>query len=157
MDSIKKPSEFFKRKLLALVIIINTALICTMPLHANETENASQTLIPKAQTLHTNLVLLALKADYFNRKCRGISINQNFNRVNRLFITKYSLTANNYIKTYINKDVRGEKLTLERAFKKELNQVGGCLAANQQNWRSKLNKEYQSLFSKAENSLWFPG
>ena len=157
MNSIKKLSVFFKNKLLALFAIASLALTCTVPLHADETENISQSPTFEAQTLHTNLVLIALKADYFNRRCRGISVNQNFNQVNRLFITKYSLTANNYIKNYINEDVRSEKQTLERTFKKELNQIGGCLAANKQDWRSKLNKEYQSLFSKAENSLWFPG
>ena len=76
--------------------------------------------------------------------------------MNRLFITKYSLTANNYIKTYINEDVRAQKAALEIEFKRELNRVGGCAAAIDSGWRSQINDLYRELYLRAEKSVWFP-
>ncbi len=108
------------------------------------------------QILHTDLIMLALKADFFNRRCRGISVNKDFNKVNRLFITKYSLTANNYIKTYINPDVRAEKQLQELEFKKELNKIGGCAKAREQGWRKQITDLFNELYRQAEQSTWYP-
>lgn len=125
-----------------------------------QAEDATVSSIEEAistdQVLHTDLVLLALKADFYNRRCRGISVSKNFNKVNRLFITKYSLTANNYIKVFINPDVKAEKITLEREFKRELGKIGGCSAAKKQQWRKEINNLFNALYQQAEKSTWYP-
>jgi len=121
-----------------------------------EQPSSAQAPIPPEQILHTDLVLLALKSDFFNHRCRGISVNKSFNKVNRLFITKYSLTANNYIKTFINADVKAEKHDQELEFKKELNKIGGCSAAVKQGWRKQINDLFNELYRQAEKSTWFP-
>ncbi len=108
------------------------------------------------QDYHSKLVITALKTDFFNKRCRGISVAKSFNKVNRLFINKYSLTANNYIKLYINPDVRQEKQQQEREFKKSLNSIGGCSKARKLKWRNTLNKEFDELYQQAETSTWYP-
>ena len=45
---------------------------------ASEQPSTSAVPISDDQLLHTDLVLLALKADFFNHRCRGISVNKNF-------------------------------------------------------------------------------
>lgn len=149
------------KRLKQICITLLASLLAVLSLQSNfanaeEITSDVPAIISEEQILHTDLVLLALKADDFNHRCRGISVNQNFNKVNRLFITKYSLTANNYIKLYIEQDVRDYKQALKIEFKKELNRVGGCNAAIDQGWRNNINELYRTLFLKAEQSVWFP-
>ncbi len=132
-------------------LLLAIALIFALPAQAQ-----TEAEMNPEQSLHTALVLSALKVDFFNARCRGISVSKNFNKVNRLYITKYSLTANNYIKTYINADVRKEKSKQEIAFKKALNMVGGCAKAKQADWRKDINYEFNTLYKQAEQSTWFP-
>jgi len=139
---------------LSMLLLLTLSLsLTTLPSYA---EAEQPPTIDKEQVLHTALVLSALKADFFSARCRGISVAKYFNKVNRLFITKYSLTANNYIKTYINADVRKEKGKQEITFKKALNMVGGCSKAKNADWKKIINNEFNSLFEQAEQSTWFP-
>lgn len=121
-----------------------------------ETTNIDTTTISPEQLLHSKLLLTALRLDFYNARCRGQSIAKHFNQVNRLYITKYSLTANNYIKTYINADVRKEKAQQEIAFKKDLSKIGGCAKAKNEGWVKSLRDAYNKQYLQAEQSSWFP-
>jgi len=117
--------------------------------------SAEKTQSPELQ-LHSDLVLKALQVDFYNVRCRGISVAKNFTKVNRLYITKYSLTANNFIKNYINQDVRAEKENQETAFKKNLNALGGCSGAREKGWIKEIHDQFGDLYKQAEKSTWFP-
>lgn len=106
--------------------------------------------------LHSELVLTALQLDFYNNRCRGTSVAKNFNKVNRLYITKYSITANNFIEEFINPDARAEKEAQEMDFKRNLNRLGGCSKAKDQDWIKKIHDNYRNLYQKAEKSAWFP-
>lgn len=125
---------------------------------AVESEQATieKPVISAEQQLHSALILTALKVDFYNARCRGLSVAKDVNKVNRLYITKYSITANNYIKIYINEDVRKEKANQEIAFKKALSKIGGCSKAKQQGWVKSLRDEFNDLYEQAEKSTWYP-
>ncbi len=152
----KLQNNTFKLSLVFLLSFGMSPYIHAEEVESTDTTEASTPEISEEQTLHTNLVLTALKADFFNKRCRGISVAKSFNKVNRLFVTKYSLTANNYIKTYMNADVKQYKVELERDFKKSLNKIGGCKQTKKLDWRGNLRKEFNQLYRDADRSTWFP-
>jgi len=146
----------------APLFLIKTALIVMVLWGQSVTAESLEDLPPpesvvsEAQQLHTDLMLAAIRADLYNTHCRGTSIAKNFNQVNRLFITKYSLTANKYIKTYINKLVNVEKGLQEREFKMSLNKIGGCRQAKKRDWRTTISGEFKNLYRQVKNSTWYP-
>ncbi|HHT00720.1 MAG TPA: hypothetical protein ENK73_07690 [Thiomicrospira sp.] len=142
--------------LLTSSLIVTNVYAQTASQVKDNPSNASKNTLSAEQILHTSLVLTALQLDFYNERCRGISVAKNFNKVNRLYITKYSLTANNYIKLYINPDVRKEKAQHETAFKKNLNAIGGCSNAKKQGWIKALNEQFNKKYDQAELSAWFP-
>jgi len=153
MFTSKAINTFNKNTLLAIVIFAFT--LFSAQLYAIDTTDDVATQTPELQ-LHSALVLKALQVDFYNIRCRGISVAKNFNKVNRLYITKYSLTANNFIKNFINPDVRAEKQIQEIDFKKNLNKLGGCSKAKEQGWIKQIHDEYKNLYQQAEQSTWFP-
>jgi len=119
---------------------------------AANTNNIEQTELK----LHSDLVIKALQLDFYNTRCRGISVAKNFNKVNRLYITKYSITANNFIEAFINPDARAEKEALQIDFKKNLNRLGGCAKAKDQDWIKEIHDTFREQYKKAEKSAWYP-
>ncbi len=105
---------------------------------------------------HIDLIEVALLTDSYNARCRGISIAKALNSVNRLYVTKYSLTANNFIKTYIDPDVKTLKIERKHRFNKMLNVLGGCQAAKSKDSIKRLKKHFKSLYETAEKSPWYP-
>jgi hypothetical protein len=140
------PVKIIKALLIASWLLTNSTVQAVEP----------QQSVSVEQKVHSDLIIIALKADFFNHTCRGISVNKNFNQVNRLFISKYSLTANNFIKQFINTNVSAEKQKQQTQFKRALAQIGGCTKARQNNWRNKINTEFRALFRQAERSSWYP-
>lgn len=116
------------------------------------TENSED---PQA-VLHSNLVKSALLNDAFGKRCRGRSVAKYFNQVNRLFITKYSVSANNYIETYIAPDYRDYKADFEHLFSRALAQKGGCSKAKDMHWDKQMLEEFKQLFKDSEASNWYP-
>lgn len=108
------------------------------------------------QSLHSYLVNLALMLDLYSEKCRGMSVNKYFNAVNRLYINKYSLSANNYIEQFFRVEVRDYKAQQERQFMQTLAGLKGCKGARDQKWDRQKISDYNALFRKAEDSGWFP-
>jgi len=105
---------------------------------------------------HIDLIEVALLTDSYNARCRGISVAKALNSVNRLYVTKYSLTANNFIKTYIAPNVKTLKIERKHRFNKMLNVLGGCQAAKSKDSIKRLKKHFKSLYETAENSPWYP-
>lgn len=116
---------------------------------------AQETVNPQ-QEIHSNLVKSALLNDAFGKRCRGRSLAKYFNQVNRLFITKYSVSANNYIETFIADDFRDYKRQFSRHFNLLLAKKGGCQAAKDQNWDKEMLAEFHELYRQAEKSNWYP-
>ena len=151
-----KPKNVFtsiNSLVLLSVVITFLNLISTQAL-ANDANN-SNVDNPELK-LHSELVHTALQLDFYNNRCRGTSVAKNFNEVNRLYITKYSITANNFIKEFINQDVRAEKEAQEIEFRKNLNRLGGCAKAKDQDWIKEIHDTFRELYQEAEKSAWFP-
>ncbi len=109
--------------------------------------------IEREQTL---LIIQSLENDFFRQRCRGSSLAKYFNQTNRLFLSKYGFTANNYIRDYINPEIDVYKANLKQSFLKTLIRAGDCAGAREQNWRKKMNDEYDRLYEEVEKSIWFP-
>lgn len=104
----------------------------------------------------TQLIKHALKYDYFGQRCRGSSLTKHFNQTNRLFLSKYGFTANNYIKDFINPEIDEFKAELKQEFLKSLIKIGDCRGARELNWRKQMNDEFNRLYDEVERSIWFP-
>ena len=151
-----KPKNVFTsiNSLFILGVLIAFLNLTSTHVFANEINNNNDEN-PELK-LHSELVLTALQLDFYNNRCRGTSVAKNFNKVNRLYITKYSITANNFIKEFINQDVRAEKEAQEIEFKKNLNRLGGCAKAKDQDWIKEIHDTFRDLYQEAEKSTWFP-
>ncbi len=130
-------------------------LICTIfpPLSM-----ATPNLPSKNQALqnHIDLIEIALLTDAYNVRCRGISVAKSLSQVNRLYVTKYGLTANNFIKTYIDPNVKTLKIERQHRFNKLLNVLGGCRAAKSKEAIRGLKKHFKTLYETVETSPWYP-
>ena len=127
-------------------------LIFSPPSLAEQSVNANS---PELKT-HIDLIEIALLTDAYNKRCRGISVSKSLNQVNRLYVTKYSLTANNFIKTYLDPDVKALKLERQHRFNKLLNELGGCQAVKKNGSIKLLKKHFRTQYEIAENSPWYP-
>jgi hypothetical protein len=111
----------------------------------------------KAQ--HDQLVMLALEYDFYNQRCRGMSMQKHFNQVKRLFVTKYSQTPNNYIEAFMvssGNDFRAFKKAQESKFLQSLAQQGGCKGFKSSGRLQQLQKAFNLRFQSVESSSWFP-
>ncbi|MCF6345574.1 MAG: hypothetical protein L3J00_03790 [Thiomicrorhabdus sp.] len=106
--------------------------------------------------IHIDLIEIALLTDAYNKRCRGISVSKSLNQVNRLYVTKYSLTANNFMKIYIDPNVKALKLERQQRFNKLLNELGGCLAVKKNGSIKLLKKHFRAQYEITEKSPWYP-
>ena len=118
------------------------------------THNASQPLSDVA--LHTVLIETAIRYDFYNKRCRGVSFDKHYDKVNRLFVTKYRLTVHNYVRRHLNQDIKVLKQTLEHQLNEQLNQLGSCQNAKDQGLVDDLQNQFNQLYQQAEKSPWFP-
>lgn len=110
----------------------------------------------KGEALHVALVKTALKYDYFNQRCRGVSASQKEAKVNRLFIEKYNLTINNFIKQFLARDPMETEAVLKKELYAEIYQLGGCQEARNKGLEKTLKTDFRTLYQKTESSPWFP-
>lgn len=110
----------------------------------------------KGEALHIALVETALKYDFFNQRCRGVSASQNEAKVNRLFIEKYNLTVNNFIKRFLTDDPRDTESAMKKSLYAEIYKLGGCQEARRKGLESELKKDFRRLYEQVESSPWFP-
>lgn len=133
---------------------LNLWIICLMFSTVAQANPKTQNLEDEA--LHSRLVNVAMELDWLNQKCRGLSMARNFKQVNRLFINKYSLSANNYIEGFFGEEIRDYKKQKSRQMVMKLAQKRGCQQALKQDWDRELKKEFNTLFRNAEESSWYP-
>lgn len=106
--------------------------------------------------LHIKLIETALRYDYYNKRCRGISVSKEVNLVNRLFLRKYGMTVHNFIKQQMQTDPRDYQETVKQALYKELAEMGGCEGSKEQGMIAHFQDVFRVLFERAENANWFP-
>lgn len=142
-------------------ILFALSLLILMPTltQANETAEPPTQVEKQLDAIEieqTQLIKQALKYDYFGQRCRGSSLTKHFNQTNRLFLSKYGFTANNYIKDFINPEIDEFKAELKQEFLKSLIKIGDCRGARELNWRKQMNDDFNRLFDEVERSIWFP-
>ena len=148
------PNQFTRSRVISTI----TLLVFSVMLCLSSSAQASETLVkidPELQ-LHIDLIEMALKTDSYNERCRGISTAKTLNQVNRLYVTKYSLTANNFIKRYLDEDVKALKHQRQQSFNQLLAKIGGCQQAKSQGWVKQLQTDFKSQYEQAEKSPWYP-
>ncbi|MGC9385807.1 MAG: hypothetical protein ACP5D0_02590 [Hydrogenovibrio sp.] len=110
----------------------------------------------KGEALHIALVETALKYDYFNQRCRGVSLAKNEAQVNRLFIEKYNLTVNNFIKGFMTDDPRETEAALKKSLYQQIFELGGCQQAREKGLETRLKQDFRRLYEQTETEPWFP-
>lgn len=151
-----------KTTLITTFIIFSLALLIlpNSKTQAKENDNAPPTQVEEKldaiEIEQTQLIKQALKYDFFGQRCRGSSLTKHFNQTNRLFLSKYGFTANNYIKDFINPEIDEFKAELKQEFLKSLIKIGDCRGARELNWRKQMNDDFNRLFEDVEKSIWFP-
>lgn len=161
---IKLPAPITKSQYTLHYPLMVLAFVCflkTSPPSFAETftaaqEHAQQATTDPALQLHTELIEMALQTDAYNRRCRGISVSKLLHKVNRLYITKYDLTANNFIKNYIDSNVKQLKIDRQHRFNKTLSGLGGCQNAQAKTTMKRLKKTFKTHYEQAEKSPWYP-
>ncbi|MDG6773166.1 hypothetical protein QCB45_02395 [Thiomicrorhabdus sp. ZW0627] len=139
-----------------LTLLFSTLLLAYSQTVFSTEEQAVSIDELNGQALHEKLVETALKYDFYNKRCRGISVSGESYQVERMFLKKYGLTINNFIKQYIDRDTRGYKEKLKKDIYLQLSQMGGCEKAKEKGLLKAFQENLQSLFDKAETSQWFP-
>lgn len=152
------PNTFFRHRINTTLTLLITTFLSVLLSNAQASETVAKTDLktdPILQ-LHIDLVETALLTDAYNTRCRGISISKYLQDVNRLYVTKYSLTAHNFIKRYVHEDVRTLKSDRLQKFNQQLMQVGGCQTSESHDWSVQLNAEFKAEYQRVEKSVWFP-
>lgn len=137
------------------LILVFSALLATYSQAVlSDEQQAPQKL--EGEALHIKLVETALKYDFYNKRCRGISVAGESYQVERLFLQKYGMTINNFIKQYIDRDTRGYKESLKKDLYKQLFEMGGCDLAKDKGLLKQFQQNLKTLYNQAELSPWFP-
>jgi|ACQI01.1.fsa_nt_gi hypothetical protein len=108
------------------------------------------------EELHSKLVVTTIGYDAFNNRCRGVSVSVKEAKVNRLFIRKYSVTFNNYIKVYMSRDPRVAKAEIKQDIVNVIAEKGGCQEARKAGMRKDFKQDFRTLFRAVEASPWIP-
>jgi hypothetical protein len=146
------------------LFIVMAFFIVSLPIQAatsalaqtGQPQNSPQPLTLSDAELHQALIETAIRYDFYNKRCRGISVTREYDKVNRLFVTKYSLTIHNYVGRYLNDDIRTIKNNLETELNHQLSALNGCQNAKDQGLVDALQQQYNNLYRQAEVSPWFP-
>jgi len=140
-------------QLLTHTFILSLLLSLSFSVKAEATSDISQLT---GEALHIQLVETAYQYDFYNKRCRGVSVSKEINEVNRLFLKKYGLTVNNFIKEHINRNTRAYQNQVKQQLYKTLFELGGCAEAKQKGLVSRFQQDFRLLLEKAEKSPWFP-
>lgn len=108
------------------------------------------------EPLHVRLIETTIRYDFFNQRCRGVRASANQSEVNRLFIQKYRLTLNNFIKQYISTDARAYRDQLQDNLYRQVAEMGGCQPARDQGLETRIKSDYRKLLEQVEVSSWYP-
>lgn len=139
-------------------------LLMALPLSVYaQTEVTLEPLSPKTtltqlsgEALHIELINTALQYDLYNKRCRGITVSKEVNQVNRLFLQKYGLTVNNFVKQHIDRNPRNHQEQLKQSLYQKLDELGGCNLAKDKGLLENFQERFQFLYEQADKSTWFP-
>ena len=136
-------------------MLVNPALVYS---DTNQTNEPNSIQIDKltGKALHLKLVEVAYRYDYYNKRCRGISISREVNEVNRLFLRKYGITINNFIKLNIDRDTRGYQNGVKQKLYQNIFEMGGCQSDQNDPFLDQMQRDYRTLLENAQTSPWFP-
>lgn len=111
------------------------------------------------EALHSQLVKSAIEYDTFNQRCRGVSASTNQSKVNRLFLSKYGITLNDFMMNYMSKDTDNPsdtKQNITNQVYQKIAEVGGCQPARAQGLEQQYKDNFRHEFHQVEKSTWFP-
>lgn len=111
----------------------------------------------KGKALHMALVETAYQYDFFNLRCRGVSVAKNEAKVNRLFLEKYQMTLNNFVNREWQKDPTEVEIEIKNTLQEIIFKLGGCQQAREKGLERQLKKDFRHQYDLAEQSAWFPG
>ncbi|WP_019895915.1 hypothetical protein [Hydrogenovibrio halophilus] len=110
----------------------------------------------KGQALHEELVRTAMAFDVFNQRCRGVSASTQASQVNRLFVEKYRMTVNNFLRELMQVDGRELEQKIERSVNQTVMGLGGCQKARADGMEQRFKENFRTLIEKARQSPWYP-
>jgi hypothetical protein len=110
----------------------------------------------QGEALHNQLVETAMRYDFYNKRCRGVSVSAEMEQVNRLFLRKFGMTLNNFIKQHIDRNPRNYQETVKQQLYQQIFELGGCEQAKTKGLVSRFQQEFRLLYEEAERSPWFP-
>lgn len=144
------PVTGYRYLLNAWVMVVLTFSSLTVQAETETLESLS------GEPLHVRLIETTIRYDFFNQRCRGVRASANQSEVNRLFIQKYRLTLNNFIKQYISTDARTYRDQLQDNLYRQVAEMGGCQPARDQGLETRIKSDYRKLLEQVEVSSWYP-
>jgi len=139
-----------------VLMLVNPALVYSETTPQTNETNPVQIDKLTGKELHLKLVEVAYRYDFYNKRCRGISISREVNEVNRLFLRKYGITINNFIKLNIDRDARGYQDTVKQSLYQSIFEMGGCESDQNDPFLKQMQSDYRILLENAQTSPWFP-
>lgn len=110
----------------------------------------------KGQALHEELVRTAMAFDVFNQRCRGVSASTQESQVNRLFVEKYRMTLNNFVREMMPMDARQLESEIQARINQRVFELGGCQKARADGMEAQFKADFRMLMEKARQSPWYP-
>ncbi|KUJ72894.1 hypothetical protein [Thiomicrospira sp. WB1] len=110
----------------------------------------------EGQPLHEQLVRTAMAFDVFNQRCRGVSASTQESQVNRLFVEKYRMTLNNFVREMMPMDARQLESEIQARINQRIFELGGCQKARADGMEARFKADFRTLMEKARQSPWYP-
>ena len=108
------------------------------------------------QPLHEQLVRTAMAFDVFNQRCRGVSASTQESQANRLFVEKYRMTLNNFVREMMPMDARQLEADIRSRINQRIFELGGCQKARADGMEAQFKADFRILMEKAQQSPWYP-
>ena len=126
------------------------ALVCMFAISLNAF-SIGPLLSDETGKILAELVRTSLEYDLYNSRCRGNAASTKINDSNRLFVSKYHISANQVINLYIDKDVFAARSAIEQEFLQKIGLMGGCKMAKKKGLQKELDHDYRRLFEQISN------
>ena len=131
-------------------------LIFLACLHVSAWASDKDLAMLKGQPLHEQLVRTAMAFDVFNQRCRGVSASTQESQVNRLFVEKYRMTLNNFVREMMPMDARQLESDIRSRINQRIFELGGCQKARADGMEDRFKADFRTLMDKTQQSPWYP-
>jgi hypothetical protein len=132
------------------------AIVVVAFFHASAVAAEKDLTALEGQALHEELVQTAMAFDVFNQRCRGVSASTQESQVNRLFVEKYRMTLNNFVREMMPMDARQLESDIETRINQRIVELGGCQKARADGMEAQFKADFRTLMEKARQSPWYP-